>query len=173
MFVLVCTVNNVCLNWLACKIWCCLLATHSYDCQRSTFGVMSECVHDSSLLGVCWSGLCWVCAVLASFGKFSKIQGSTQSYYVTPGVTQKNLYMCLLLDVDVCWWTGRSLALVTVSLRSCQNLTLDTCVQVLISSMCRLCVVIVYLVVRPLCPLYVCIAFPSGGQISINHSIWP
>ena len=51
----------------------------------------------------------------------------TELFTQHPVVTQKNLYMCLLLDVDVCWWMGRSLALVAVSLRSCQNLALDAC----------------------------------------------
>ena len=27
----------------------------TYDCERSTFGVVAECVHGSSLLVVCWS----------------------------------------------------------------------------------------------------------------------
>ena len=34
------------------------------------------------------------------FGMFQKYK--TQSYYTTPIVAQKNLYMCLLLGVDVC-----------------------------------------------------------------------
>ena len=43
----------------------------TYDCQRSTFGVVAECVHGSSLLVVCWSrqgilAVSWVSVLLQS-----------------------------------------------------------------------------------------------------------